>query len=288
MSFAYKLSYILLLMVLASAELHAQSDFRNNSSSYIGELGLEVGTANYFGDLNTNSSFKALKPAAGIFYRYFFSTYLGASAHLHFAQLGYSDVYNTNTFQHLRNLSFNTNIWDLSLQADFNFFRFVPGSHSHRFTPYLTFGVGVLHFAPYAYYQDQKYYLQPLGTEGQETPAYPERKPYSLWTYHIPFGLGFKYNLNSSWNIALSASYHLTGSDYLDDVSTTYAGPAVFSPGLSGKENIAAILQDRSGVYGTPIGETGRQRGNSRDKDQFLYIELSLSYLFTSYRCPVF
>src|SRR5690606_35083346 len=109
-------------------------------------------------------------------------------------QLGYSDVYNKDTFQHVRNLSFNTNIWNFSLQGDFNFFRFEPGSLSYRFTPYVTFGIGALHFNPYAYYENKKYYLQPLGTEGQYSPLYPDRKPYNLWTYDIPVGLGFKYN----------------------------------------------------------------------------------------------
>jgi hypothetical protein len=51
---------------------------------------------------------------------------------------------------------------------------------------------------------------------------------------------------------------------------------------------MASILQDRSGVYGSPIGEAGRQRGNSQDKDRFLSIEVSISYLFETYHCPVF
>lgn len=268
--------------------LKAQADFHNYNQTYVGEVGAEGGVAQYFGDLNTSGSMNTLKPVLGIFYRYFVNNYFGASAHLHFAQLGYSDIYNSNTFQHLRNLSFNTNIWDFSIQADFNFFRFEPGSRSYRFTPYLTAGLGVFHFDPYAYYQDEKYYLQPLGTEGQGSVQYPERKPYNLWSFHIPFGMGVKYNLSRNWNIGLCATYHITGTDYLDDVSTTYAGPEVFMPGGNGKSNIAYILQDRSGVYGEPIGQAGRERGNSQDKDQFLYIEFSLSYLFTRYNCPFF
>lgn len=282
--------FLLFAGLFLPSVLKAQTDFQNHNQTYVGELGVEAGGAQYFGDLNPSGSWNTLKPAAGIFYRYFINTYFGVSAHLHFAQLGYSDVYNSNTFQQLRNLSFNTNIWDFSLQGDFNFFRFEPGSRSYRFTPYLTAGIGVFHFDPYAYYQDRKYYLQPLGTEGQGSAQYPGRKPYNLWSFDIPFGMGVKYNLNRNWNIALSATYHLTGTDYLDDVSTTYAGPEVFLPGGSnnGKSNIAYILQDRSFVYGNRIGQKGRERGNSRDKDKFLYVEISLSYLFTTYHCPEF
>lgn len=279
---------VFLFFVLLTRTLSAQSDFQNRSSNYIGEIGMEAGLAHYFGDLNSTTSFHSPKPIAGIFYRYFFNTYIGASAHLHFAQLGYSDVYNADTFQHIRNLSFNTHIAGLSLQADFNFFKFEPGSISYRFTPYLTLGVGAIHFNPYAFYENKKYYLQPLGTEGQGSPLYPDRKKYPLWTFEIPIGLGIKYNINSQWNIGFNVTYHYTGTDYLDDVSSTYAGAAAFPPGLNGKENIAAKLQDRSGFYGQPIGVTGRQRGNSNNNDQFVGIELNIAYLFTNYRCPVF
>jgi hypothetical protein len=285
---ALKFFCFLLLLGLASRPGKAQTDFHNYNTRYVGEVGIEAGGAEYFGDLHTTTSLKSMKAAAGIFYRYFFNDYFGASAHIHFAQLGYSDAYNTDSFAHARNLSFDTNIWEFSLQGDFNFFRFEPGSLSYRFTPYFTIGLGAFHFNPYAYYHDQKYDLQPLGTEGQGSPLYPKRKKYSLWSFEVPMGVGIKYNLNAAWNVALGATYHFTGTDYLDDVSTTYAGPAAFPPGPAGKQTMASILQDRSGVYGSPIGEAGRQRGNSQDKDRFLSIEVSISYIFETFHCPVF
>ncbi|WP_431212499.1 DUF6089 family protein [Puia sp. P3] len=71
--------------------------------------------------------------------------------------MGYSDKYNkSNEFMYRRNLSFNSNIWELALQGDFNFLKFIPGSAYNRFTPYITFGVGVFNYDPYAYYQGQK------------------------------------------------------------------------------------------------------------------------------------
>ncbi len=272
------------LMPLAG---QAQIFRHDNNKYYVGEIGLGIGAANYYGDLNIHSGFQAVKPSAGLFFRYFFNSYFGGSFHLRYAQLGYSDVYNKkDTFQYKRNLSFNTTIWDLSVQGDFNFFRFEPGNPRYNFTPYLSLGIGFFHFNPYAYYQDQKYFLQPLGTEGQGSPLYPDRKLYKLWSVEVPVEIGFKYNLNRSWNLQLSASYHFTGTDYLDDVSTTYAGPGAFHSKGTSIQQIAAILQDRSGVYGAPIGEKGRQRGNSQSKDQYVLVQLSLSYLFTRYRCP--
>jgi hypothetical protein len=266
----------------------AQTDFHDYNSRFTGEVGVEGGLAEYYGDLHTTMSLRSAKATAGIFYRRLFNEYLGASVHAHFASLGYSDAYNTDTFRHTRNLSFDTNVWDFSLQGDFNFFRFVPGSLTHRFTPYFTLGVGAFHFDPYAWYHDQKYYLQPLGTEGQGSPLYPKRKPYSLWALEVPMGVGVRYNLNRSWNISCGVTYHFTATDYLDDVSTTYAGGAAFPPGVTGKQTVVSVLQDRSDVYGKPLGEAGRQRGDSGNKDAFMGIEISLSYLFETYSCPVF
>lgn len=284
---------LLVLSLLLPCTLRAQGGdytmregFRDYNTSYTGEIGAEAGTASYFGDLNTRTALHAMKFSAGLFYRHFFNNYLGASLHLHYAQLGYSDLYNENSFQHTRNLSFNTDIWDLTLQGDFNFFAFSPGSLDRRFTPYLTFGLGAFHYNPYAYYGDQKYYLQPLGTEGQGSSRYPDRKPYALWSWDLPLGIGIKYNLNSQWNASLSATHRFTGTDYLDDVSTTYAGADLFGTGPDGKPGAGALLQDRSGAYGPPIGQAGRQRGNSRDRDQFLFVEIGIAYLFTRYQCP--
>ncbi|NIG52132.1 DUF6089 family protein [Chitinophaga sp. Cy-1792] len=272
-------------LLLATVPMLVQRAAAQSELQYVGELGISAGTAQYFGDLNTRRALNAMKPAVGIFYRKYMNDYIGLRAHFRYMQLGYSDTYNKNEFARRRNLSFNTDLFELALQGDFNFFRFEPGSLDKRFSPYLTGGVSGFHFNPYAYLDGKKYYLQPLHTEGQGTALYPDRKPYSLLSYAWLIGGGFKYNISRKVNVAIEALYRYTETDYLDDVSTTYAGPAAFPPGLDGQPTIAAQLQDRSGAVGTPIGVQGRQRGNSRDKDQYLTIELSISILFTSYHC---
>ncbi|MBV8254390.1 MAG: outer membrane beta-barrel protein [Chitinophaga sp.] len=272
-------------VLLASGLLLANTVKAQNELEYVGELGVSVGAAQYFGDLNTRFSLKTPKPSVGIYYRKYMNDYIGVRVHGRFMQLGYSDAYNKNEFERRRNLSFNTNLYELALQGDFNFFRFEPGSLDKRFSPYFTGGLSGFHFNPYAYLDGQKYYLQPLHTEGQGSALYPDRKPYSLFSYAWLIGGGFKYNISKKVNVALEAVYRYTGTDYLDDVSTTYAGPGAFPPLANGQPSVAYQLQDRSGATGTPIGVQGRQRGNSRDKDQYLTIELSISILFTSYHC---
>lgn len=279
------LKYIPLLLLLATGCLFANCASAQNELSYVGELGLSIGGAQYFGDLNTRGALNTLKPAVGIYYRKYMNDYVGVRVHGRYMQLGYSDVYNKNEFQNRRNLSFNTNLFELSLQGDFNFFRFEPGSLYERFSPYLTGGASIFYYNPYTYLGGVKYFLQPMRTEGQGTALYPDRKPYSLVSYAWLIGGGFKYNISKKVNVGLEALYRFTQTDYLDDVSTTYAGPAAFPALPNGQPTVAAQLQDRSGVKGTPIGVMGRQRGNSRDKDQFLTIELTISILFTSYNC---
>jgi hypothetical protein len=268
------------ISLIAMGSLFVMPAFAQNELSYTGELGISVGAAHYFGDLNTRGAINAPKPSIGIFYRKYMNDYVGVRVHGRFMQLGYSDVYNKNDFQNRRNLSFNTNLWELGLQGDFNFFRFEPGSQVYRFTPYFTGGASLFYFNPYAYLGGKKYHLQPLGTEGQGTAMYPDRKPYSLVSSAFMVGGGFKYNISKKVNAGLEVLYRFTNTDYLDDVSTTYAGSAVFPA-----NSTAYLLQDRSYATGDRIGVAGRQRGNSRDKDQYVTVEFTISVLFTTYRC---
>jgi len=252
-----------------------------------GEFGIGLGAAHYFGDLNTRARLNRPKIAAGIFFRKNFGNYIAARIVANYAQLGYSDIYNTqNEYMLRRNLSFNTNVWELSLRGDFNFFRFLPGDPEFNFTPYVTLGIGVFSYDPYAYLQGQKYFLRPLGTEGQGSSLYPDRKPYSSMAICFPLGVGIKYAFNERFNIGLEITHRFTTTDYLDDVSKTYVDPAVFPPLPDGSPSPAALLSDRSYELGTPIGIKGRQRGIETNKDQFITAMIYFSFNLQSYKCP--
>ncbi|MBL0134450.1 MAG: outer membrane beta-barrel protein [Chitinophagaceae bacterium] len=252
-----------------------------------GEIGFTLGAAHYFGDLNTRAALNRPKLAFGAFFRKQFGNYIGLRVAAHFAQLGYSDIYNThNEYQRRRNLSFNSNIFELALQGDFNFFKFVPGDPDHSFTPYITFGAGIFSYDPYAYLGGQKYFLRTLATEGQGTAAYPDRKPYNTMAVSIPFGVGIKYAINDRMNVGFEVAHRFTNTDYLDDVSKTFVGADKFPPLPDGSPSIAQLLQDRSYETGDIIGIEGRQRGLPKQNDQFVFAELTFSFNLTSYRCP--
>lgn len=275
-------------LVLVSSFGTAKSQLLE-SYVHAGEFGVSLGAGHYFGDLNTRAALNRPKLAAGVFFTKQFNNYIALKIAANYARLGYSDVYSKNEVQKVRNLSFNSNIWEFSLSGQFNFFKFYPGMEGYTWTPYVSLGVGLFSYDPYAFIsingETQKHFLRPLGTEGQGNTLYPDRKPYSPMALCIPFAVGFKYNLSPSVNFFTEVGYRYTGTDYLDDVSTSYA-PDAFPALPNGDPSIGYLLQDRSYEYGTPIGIKGRQRGNSAQKDAYVLAQVGVSFNISSYRCP--
>lgn len=242
-----------------------------------GEFGFGLGASHYFGDLNDQTHLDAPKLAGTIFYRKNFGNYIALRLSGTFTQLGYSDArYTSDPVKMNRNLSFNTKLWEVGLHGDFNFFRFMPGDPYFAFTPYVTLGVSMFNYDPYAFLinpttgASDKYYLRPLATEGQSS-------PYSTMAFAIPFGVGAKYSFNEKLNVGFEIVHRFTNTDYLDDVSTVYANPSIFAPGSP-----AFQLQNRSATPPKP----GSQRGNSQTKDQFTTAILYISFNLQSYKCP--
>lgn len=276
----------LFALFIIAFSLHNSANAQQDGVVQVGEFGITAGAAHYFGDLNNRAGLNRPKPALGLFYRKQFGNYIGARLAVRYAQLGYSDTYSKNEYQKLRNLSFNTNIWEVALQGDFNFFKFVPNDPDYLFTPYITLGIGIFSYDPYAFLNGSKEFLRPLGTEGQNA-GYLGRKEYSSMSFSIPFGVGVKYNLTEKINVSFEVAHRFTGTDYIDDVSTTYAGAALFPNDASGP-SAAQLLQDRSYEIdpNNMIGVQGRQRGFSKQKDQFVIAEIGISFNLSKIVCP--
>jgi hypothetical protein len=273
----------LILIVLTTFAFTIRSQAQINSYVQEGEFGITAGVAHYFGDLNNRARINRPKIDLGGFVRKQFGNYTSVRLSAHFAKLGYSDIYSKNEYDQRRNLSFNTNIFEIALQGDFNFFKFIPTDPAHSFTPYATLGVGFFSYDPYAFYQNRKVYLRPLHTEGET--FYKGRKEYGSMALCFPLGFGVKYAINDNINISFEVAHRFTTTDYIDDVSTTYVGADKF-PSTAGGKSIAGIMQDRSFEVGPPIGIEGRQRGFSKQKDQYTIAEFGISFNITSYHCP--
>ena len=196
---------------------------------HTGELGIYTGSSHYFGDLNPSGKINRPKLLAGVFYRKQMNDYVSIRVTGEYTMLGYSDVYSQDPSLRRRNLSFNSTVWELAIAGDFNFFRFQPNFQGFHYTPYVGVGVGIFRYNPFAYLNGEKYFLRPLGTEGQASSAYPDLQPYSVMALSIPFTFGFKYALQPNVNLFAELTYHFTNTDYLDDVSGLYA-PDAFPP----------------------------------------------------------
>ena len=249
------------------------------------ELGLLLGFSNYIGDLSNNSNniyLNETRPAVGLLARYNLNDYLAFRLGGVYTRLGGRDAnVNNDEFIRQRNLSFRSSVTELSLTAEVNLPGYQPYGLFKPFSPYLFAGVSVVRFNPQARYQGDWVDLQPLGTEGQGLPQYPERgAPYKLNTFSIPFGLGIKYALSDKINIGLEIGARRAFTDYLDDVSTTYVS---YEELLSGNGEQAAALGNRTGELAgaEPVSvETGTRRGDSKANDWFFIVGATVSYNF--------
>jgi len=267
----------LLLWCMPAA--HAQRFFAQT------EYGVQLGASTYFGDLNPNYGLHFIRPSGGAFIRYSFNPYIALKGMIDYTKIGYDDKFSKNVFQQIRNLSFRSDILEAAVVAEFNFFRFETGNPRHRFTPYLSGGIGIFYYTPYVIYQDQRYNLRAMGTEGQNTGQYNDRryKPYSVC---FPVGAGVKYWIKPGVNLSVELLNRFTLTDYIDDVSSTYVGAERFSSNPM-HPTPAGYLQDPSiTVEGQKLGRAGKQRGDVSTKDQYLLFNISLSLQLKTYKCP--
>jgi len=245
------------------------------------ELGGWMGTAHYFGDLNTNTSFKDTRPALGAIVRRNLNYYFSIRSSLNFGYVAFDDKLSPASYiyQKTRNLNFYSHILELSTQMEINFFKYKISDKEARFAPYFFVGLGCFFFSPKTELGNSRYNLANFSTEGQGLPGY-DRKKYFPIQLAIPFGMGIKYGLSNYWTIGAEVGTRKTSTDYLDDVSSTYVNQNAL---LQSQGQDAVSLSDRSG---TGFGTDGKQRGDSQKKDSYLFMGMTLTYTIRSIKCP--
>ncbi len=285
--------FILLCMLFLQFTSNAQfSSFTQDGYFYQGEVGVVTGAAHYFGDLNTRSALNRPANSTGFFVRKNFGSYTALRLAATYGHVRYADKYNLkNKWQKGRNLSFESDIFEFTAQGDFNFFKYEPGSDFYRYTPYITLGVGLFSYNPYAWVKNaktdqlEKVNLRNIGTEGQLSGNPQYATPYSPMAICVPLGVGVKFSLNRKLNLLFEAGYRFTNTDYLDDVSTVYPNPS--DPGIS---RALMLISDRSANQDYSSGPNGtnpsRQRGYSKQKDAYMFAHVGLSVNIITFKCP--
>ncbi|TPE45219.1 DUF6089 family protein [Pontibacter mangrovi] len=327
-----KLCTLVLLLTFTSILLApgAEAQRWTNRKQY-GSVGVTFGAMNYFGDIVpqpdfTSFRFKSTRPNVGISYTYRFAPRFSYRVGFNWGRITGDDALSAsqsegeNAGRYARNLSFRNDIKELSAVAVVDLFE-NRSTYQRRpdFVPYAFLGVAVLHHNPKAYYESGSrpdvsdgelptgwYELQPLGTEGQYAAGGDYPDPYKRVQIAIPFGLGVRYKIDRYWDLSLEVGWRKTFTDYLDDVSGSYASKRAILDGGGANPAAAAILSDRSAgsdlatdnpsskyylrsdpdpsvtyKYLRGYGTDGQQRGELSDDDWYITTGLTLSYILS-------
>ena len=229
------------------------------------EVGLILGTSYYLGDLNT-THFNQSSATAGLVIRKNIDKRFVYKAEVMYLNLKSDERQSSDTIALDRGLHFRSPIYELSGQIEFNFLPYQSGNPLYTWTPFVYTGISIFSFNPQAENINGEWVdLQELGTEGQGTTTEFDgntRSKYSLIQFSIPIGGGLKIAVNENFNIVLEYGARKTFTDYLDDVSTTYAGPNING---SWPVEMSDLAQQMSDPNGTHVKD--EQRGNPDKKD---------------------
>jgi len=243
------------------------------------ELGVLLGGANYQGDL-ASSEFNVLRQqvefAAGGFLRYNFNDQLSVRLQVLSTDLVGEDSLSSFTAIKQRNLRFFSPLLDASLRVEWHPLATIFESES-IVSPYIFLGGSFFTFNPQAEFQGITYELEPLRTEGQGIPG-NEAERYELYNFSALAGGGIKFKLGDSFTLGIEFTTHYTFTDYLDDVSTTYADyeDLVVNTGVLAA-NLAYQADNFFGAAeSSPL--PGTARGNPNNNDFFLTGGITISY----------
>lgn len=238
-------------------------------------LNLFGGFANYQGDLQDKPFTLGQSDAGfGAGLKYDLTNHFSLRTGLMYGTIQAEDKNTNSAALRARNLSFKTRILEGNLLLEYNFIDLT----SHKFSPYVFGGLAIYHFNPFTYDTlGNKIYLRPLSTEGQGLSQYPDRKPYKLTQFAIPFGGGIKLRVTDNVVLGYEIGLRKLFTDYLDDVSTTYVDPVVLAAAKGAK---AVEMSYRGGELknGNPAyPPEGSIRGGAKFKDWYYFQGITVS-----------
>jgi opacity protein-like surface antigen len=231
------------------------------------------GTSNYQGDLQPKRfTYNQSKFAFGGGLRYDLTERIALRGELKYGQLQAADSLNPPNLRS-RNLSFQSKLYEASLLAEYSFGDILE----RKMVPYIFGGIAVFHFSPYTTYNGRVVYLQPLGTEGQGLAAYPEKKKYKLNQFSIPAGAGIRFAVNQNVDLSFELGYRLTFTDYIDDVSGSFADQNLLR---TGNGQLAVDVSYRSDELkdGNPLYPAEGTKRGGKFKDSYYFTGITAAF----------
>ena len=243
------------------------------------DLGMALGISAYQGDLSPNSniaSISAPNPAFGLFGRIGLTEGIAARLQLSRLRIEGDDALSNDYFRQQRNLSFRSDIHEISLAFEFFPLSALDAGIWRVLQPYLYGGGAFYLHNPKAYQDGSWYELHPLRTEGQGTTWGLQPEAYALQGFSVPLGAGLVFFASNGLNIGLDLGFRATFTDYLDDVSTVYAEPVILRTEVSDR---AAALANRTTELPNPEVDWGGgvQRGDPDNNDWYLFGSITLA-----------
>jgi hypothetical protein len=232
------------------------------------------GAANYQGDLrNKRFAVDQTQAAFGLGLKYDLNPHFALRTGITLTKIEGDDEKNIPSLRY-RNLNFQSKIIEWNVMLEYS----LTNLQEKHFSPYVFAGVGVFHFDPYTHDSlGNKFYLQRLGTEGQGLPQYPDRKMYKLTQLNLPFGGGIRFAVGENVVMGYEIGFRKLFTDYLDDVSKTYADRSTLAQGR-GEKTVELAYRAGELKGGNPnYPSVNLQRGKAELKDWYYFQGITLS-----------
>lgn len=191
------LASIVLLAVVLLPVQHVSAQTQASVEEYKFDLGLSLGMSGYIGDANGSNPYARPGIGAAASMRYLVNTRWAFRAMLTTASLSGSTANMANVLPEGKVYDFKSQIYDLGVRAEFNFFNYGIGEsykQLSRISPYLAVGLGVTL----------------ASTEGNTSVA-PS----------LPMAFGVKYKLRPRLNLGLEFTMAKVFGDKIDSQQLT-------------------------------------------------------------------
>lgn len=233
------------------------------ASIFMGDLGGSSG-GNLLGDLDVSS----IKYSIGTGLVYNLSPRFALRSDLLYTKLAADDAHSGDLGRKSRNLSFESNLLELSGTIKFTYLNIFRKMRYGGLSNYIFAGGSIFYFNPKAKLDGKWHELQPLGTEGQGLK--PNTQLYNKYSYALVGGVGFRKGIARDISIGLELSFRKSFTDYIDDVSSSYYNYNSLS---LNRGEIAAKLSYRGAETEYP---DDRPRGNPSSNDNFSFVQIVL------------
>lgn len=224
------------------------------------EFGAGGGPTFYKGDLQPR--FRPLNPGIGgnLILRYNLDKVISAKLQVMYGLVHGEDRHSGDPFLKERDFSFRNTLLDYALQVEYNFlnFRTHDGHYEHDWTPYLFAGYGRSHT------------LKKVISAGTNTFSYSNGS-----TGIVPFGIGLKKMLGPRLNLS---------AEFSTRAFLNKKKGSLFD-GLDG--NAQQNSYTENGLVSDPRKDDFFLYPNTRQKDKYFQVSVTLSYLIYRVNCKI-